>query len=110
MSKTWDIFSLSSIYINIIFSLKTQSTNCKFLDHFLKFLLLNTHPNFEKRKNISDTIELFDKICIEQMIHVDIKQMLDDLSTDSLIKVNKYLYLCNNAISSSFDLRMKLEI
>ena len=108
MAKTWDLFSLSCLFINIIFGLKSQMTQCGFLDRLLKLLLLNTHPNFEKRKTCGETFLLIDSICNHDSILEDARGMLMQLNADSLIKVNQYLLGCNGIISSSFEARLRV--
>jgi len=108
MAKTWDVYSLSCLFINIIFGLKSQMTQCGFLDRLLKLLLLNTHPNFEKRKTCGETLLLIDSICNHDSILEDARGMLMQLNADSLIKVNQYLLGCNGIISSSFEARLRV--
>jgi len=76
---TWDNYSISIIYLKILIGLHTYLKNKiignnneselensiiknKFLLSFMKLLVINIHPNPINRKNISKTLELFDKI------------------------------------------------
>ena len=76
---TWDNYSVSIVYLKILIGLHTHLKNkiiannneCKlensiiknkFLIDFMKLLVINIHPNPIKRKNISETLEIFNKI------------------------------------------------
>jgi hypothetical protein len=65
---TWDNYSLSVVYLKILISLynylknEKSITNNKFLISFMNLLVVNIHPNPNKRKNIFETQELFDNI------------------------------------------------
>ena len=62
--QTWNLFSLSMIYLNIILNISNEG-RCKvgFFNKWMKLLLLNTHPDYNKRKSIEDNISLFSKLC-----------------------------------------------
>jgi len=107
-SKTWDVFTLSSILINIIFGLKTScKTGAGWLDRLLKLLLLNTYPRIEKRKTVAETITLFDATCNDDVATDDLKNMIICLNADSLKKVNQHLLECNKFIVEAFQSRKK---
>jgi hypothetical protein len=88
---TWDNYSISIVYLKILIGLHTYLKNKiidnndkselensiiknKFLISFMKLLVMNIHPNPTKRKNISETLELFDKIIYscESKVYVEL--------------------------------------
>ena len=62
--QTWNLFSLSMIYLNIILNISNEG-RCKvgFFNKWMKLLLLNMHPDYNKRKSVEDNISLFSKLC-----------------------------------------------
>jgi hypothetical protein len=66
---TWDNYSLSIEYLKILIGLhnhlKGKNNNCEknnFLIEFMKLLVINIHPNPSKRKNIQETLQIFNNI------------------------------------------------
>ena len=60
-STTWDNFRLSIVYLEIIINHFHLSN--KFIQNFIKLLLINTHFNPALRHSISKTIDTFEEIC-----------------------------------------------
>ena len=55
---TWDIFSLSLIFIKLTYFLKNKNKiNNKFFDFFIELLKLNIHPNPEERPSCEETMK-----------------------------------------------------
>ena len=78
--QTWNLFSLSMIYLNIILNIFNEG-RCKvgFFYKWMKLLLLNTHPDYNKRKSIEDNIMLFSKLCYNNTMD-EFAPVLNDLS------------------------------
>lgn len=64
--NTWNVFSLSMIYLYIIMTIQNECDDiCQtgFFNKWIKLLLLNTHPDPKKRKSIDENLSFFSKIC-----------------------------------------------
>ncbi len=62
--QTWNLFSVSMIFLNIILNIfNERKFKTGFLNKWLKLLLLNTHPDYKRRKSIEDNMSLFSKLC-----------------------------------------------
>lgn len=61
--KTWDNYSLSIMYLRIIFGVFQEGIpNNRFINLFSQLLAYNIHPNPEKRKSIKKSLQLFHKL------------------------------------------------
>lgn len=64
--KSWDNYSLSVIYIKIIYYLNKNTgnkiVNNKLVQSLIELFLINIHPDFTKRLSIKDTLDKFNKI------------------------------------------------
>ena len=73
-----------NIFIN---NNKDYYANIDFYKRFVKLLLLNIHPNIQKRKSLQDTINYFNEIIktqkhnIESFAYIKNKNIKKDLST-----------------------------
>ena len=60
--KTWDNYSISVLYLRILFVVfKDKFPNHKFIVRFSELLTLNIHPNPSKRKSFTETLKIFHK-------------------------------------------------
>ncbi len=86
---TWNVFSLSMIFLNIILYLQSVCENiCKhgFLNKWMKILLLNVHPDSSKRKTVEDTAAIFAKLCYNDPFE-NFKHVLNELTPDKMLKI-----------------------
>lgn len=86
---TWNVFSLSMIFLNIILYLQSVCENiCKqgFLNKWMKILLLNIHPDSSKRKTVEDTSAIFAKLCYNDPFE-NFKHVLNELTPDKMLKI-----------------------
>jgi hypothetical protein len=86
---TWNVFSLSMIFLNIILYLQSVCENiCKygFLNKWMKILLLNVHPDSSKRKTVEDTATIFAKLCYNDPFE-NFKHVLNELTPDKMLKI-----------------------
>ena len=64
--NTWDNYSTSIIYIRLIsIIIKTNTKkmlNNKFIKMLLELMIINIHPNFNRRLSIAETITKFNEI------------------------------------------------
>ena len=61
--KTWDNYTLSVMYLNILFAIfKNKFPEKSFITHFAELLTLNIHPDPLKRKTIADSLKIFHKM------------------------------------------------
>ena len=65
--NTWDNFTLSILFLDILSEFDTANT---FIVNFKQILKLNTHPIPKIRLTIQNTIESFTKLCYETNIQV----------------------------------------
>ena len=97
---TWDNYSLSVIYIKFLFYItKTNSEKIlknNFVQHFTEILLLNIHPNPEKRLSLLKTIKLFNKFLFNTNINQSstFQEIVENMeknkaSIDRSIKINE---------------------
>ena len=64
IGQTWNLFSLSMIYLNILMNIRNPNIiKSGFFNKWFKLLVLNTHPDYKKRKPIEDNMTLFSKLC-----------------------------------------------
>jgi hypothetical protein len=64
IGQTWNLFSLSMIYLNILMNIRNPNIiKSGFFNKWFKLLVLNTHPDYKKRKTIEDNMTLFSKLC-----------------------------------------------
>lgn len=87
--NSWDNYSLSIIYLKFLFYItKTNSEHIlknSFIEHFTEILLLNIHPNPNKRLGLVKTIKLFNKFLFDSKLN---KPETFDAITDN-IETNK---------------------
>lgn len=87
--NSWDNYSLSIIYLKFLFFItKTNSEHIlknSFVEHFTEILLLNIHPNPNKRLGLVKTIKLFNKFLFDSKLN---KAETFDAITDN-IETNK---------------------
>ena len=105
--KTWDNYSISVMFLKIlnifINSNKSYYANIDFYKKFIKLLLINIHPNIQKRKSLQDTINYFNEIIknqkdnIESFVH---KSDSEKIKKD-LVKTIKNDTLINKLIKRS---------
>ena len=65
-STTWDNYRLSIVYLEIL--IKYFDVSNKFIQRFIKILLINTHFNPLLRNDILKTINIFDEMCYNTRI------------------------------------------
>ena len=92
---TWDNYSLSVLYLKIIYYLNPGGyiTNT-FLSFFTEILLINISPNPVKRFNIADTIHSFNKFLIDKDINkkntfVDMVKLVKNNKEDISIRIER---------------------
>jgi hypothetical protein len=67
---TWNVFSLSMIFLNIVLSIfPERALKQGFANKWLKLLLLNIHPDPKKRKTAEETAAIFSKLCYQNTLH-----------------------------------------
>jgi hypothetical protein len=64
---TWDQYSLSILFLNILSGLPEKNV---FIQNFRNLLLDNIRPNPQLRLTIRDTLYKFEKLCFETEITV----------------------------------------
>jgi len=61
--KTWDNYSLSIMYLRILFVVfKNGIPNNRFINLFSQLLAFNIHPDPSKRKSVDKSLKLFHKL------------------------------------------------
>jgi hypothetical protein len=66
---TWNVFSLSMIFLNIVLSIfPDKALKQGFANKWLKLLLLNIHPDTKKRKTAEETSAIFSKLCYQNTL------------------------------------------
>jgi len=66
---TWNVFSLSMIFLNIVLSIfPDRALKQGFANKWLKLLLLNIHPDNKKRKTAEETATIFSKLCYQNTL------------------------------------------
>lgn len=66
---TWNVFSLSMIFLNIVLSIfPDRGLKQGFANKWLKLLLLNIHPDMKKRKTAEETANIFSKLCYQNTL------------------------------------------
>lgn len=66
---TWNVFSLSMIFLNIVLSIfPDRALKQGFANKWLKLLLLNVHPDTKKRKTAEETASIFSKLCYQNTL------------------------------------------
>lgn len=77
---TWNVFSLSMIFLNIVLSIfPDKALKQGFANKWLKLLLLNIHPDMKKRKTAEETATIFSKLCYQNSLQ-DFEVLLNSLS------------------------------
>jgi serine/threonine protein kinase len=101
--KTWDNYSLSIMYLRILFVVFDGGIpNNRFIKHFSQLLAMNVHPNPEKRKSIKNSLQLFHKlfynsedpnnyISLLKNFSFDKKYVMKTIKTDNAT-LNKLIY------------------
>ena len=88
-SNTWDNFSISMIYMRILYFLNGIDgfTDNKFIIYFSKLLLQNAHPNPKRRLTPNQTIDLFNKYFYTSDINVeqDYEELLHSLTKNKSV-------------------------
>ena len=71
--NTWDNYSLSIVYLKFLFYItKTNSEHIlknKFVEYFTQILLLNIHPDPNKRLGLVRSIKRFNKFLFDSKIN-----------------------------------------
>lgn len=79
-SESWDLYSVSIVYLNIINYWGTSGfDNNKFMIEFTKLLLQNIHPFPEKRYSVNDTIANFDRFFYSNTDEVNINGIIENV-------------------------------
>ena len=103
--ETWDNFSLSIMYLKILFNSFNYYTSSVIL-YFYKVLLVNINPNPNKRHSLNDTINKFFDLYSNENVEIDeiIKMFVgSDIDTIKLktLSTNDANYI--NTISKDFN-------
>jgi len=79
-SNTWDLYSVSIVYLNIINYWGISGfDNNMFMIEFSKLLLQNIHPISEKRYSIDDMIEKFDRFFYSNSNETNINGIINNV-------------------------------
>lgn len=83
---TWDLFSLSIMYLDFLVKLKADSLfSSKLISKFLELLLININPNPSNRNNTKKTLYFFQSVFyIEDSIE-DYKDLISNLKYLNLV-------------------------
>ena len=87
-SNTWDNFSVSMIYMRILYYLNIEGfTKNEFIIYFSKLLLQNAHPNPKRRLTPTQTILLFNKYFYKSGVNAerDYKELLYSLGKNKSV-------------------------
>ena len=86
--KTWDNYTLSVMYLNILFAIFNDKIPKKtFISHFSELLTFNIHPNPSKRHSISNSLKIFHKIFYKSNNPDEYLQLLTNYSFDRKLAV-----------------------
>ena len=81
--KSWDNYTLSIMYLTIIQAIyKDKIPNNSFITHFTELLTLNIHPDPLKRKTISETLKIFNKMFYKTDDPDKYRELLENFSFD----------------------------
>ena len=81
--KTWDNYTLSVMYLNILSAVfKDKFPKKSFISHFAELLTLNIHPNPAKRHSIPDSLKIFHKMFYKSSHPEDYAKLLTNYSFD----------------------------
>ena len=81
--KTWDNYSISVLYLRILFVVfKDKFPNHKFIVRFSELLTLNIHPNPSKRKSFTETLKIFHKLFYQSSNPENYMKLLTNFSFD----------------------------
>lgn len=83
---TWDLFSLSILYLNFLTSLNKDSLySSKLISKFLELLLVNISPNPEKRYNTKLSLNRFERVFYIGDSINEYKSLIENLKYSNLI-------------------------
>ena len=88
--NTWDIFSLSMLYLHIIGNIiKTFSLENTFINKLFLELLKNIHPNSDNRYCLEDMREIFDKLFNEEKCWKYINSLNNEKMNELILNLQK---------------------
>ena len=83
---SWDLFSLSILYLNFLISLSKDSLYSSLLiSKFLELLLLNISPNPAKRYNTKNSLNEFERVFYIGYSISEYKSLIENLKYSNLI-------------------------
>ena len=79
-SDTWDLYSASVIYLNIIhyWGIRGFDDNM-FMIEFSQLLLRNIHPYYEQRYSVDETVRVFDEFFYTNTSEKNIKGVINNV-------------------------------
>ena len=100
-NNTWDNYSLSVMFLYLIHFISANGIiNNSLIKEFSEILILNIHPNCEKRLSFSETKKRYDKIFSSDVSIEKYKGILNNLNkkifADNIIRVSSEQDIQNN--------------
>ena len=90
-SRTWGMYSVSVVFLTMM--MKTQLFYNNLLktgifNKWFKLLLMNTHPNPDRRKTVEENMSIFSKLtCVKSF--AEFSPFLNEVSDENLVKIGE---------------------
>lgn len=99
-SRTWGMYSVSVVFLTMMMKVQVFYNNLLktgIFNKWFKLLLMNTHPNPDRRKTVEENMSIFSKLtCVKSF--AEFTPFLNEVSDENLFKIGECLVKPERAI------------